>query len=714
MSFDAPRLLSLLPALYHTRDVALARAAALLPPAEAAELELLEKTPGLTPGQQARQAELAARRDRGPLGALLEVLSGELAVLEEDLEQLYDDQFIETCADWVVPYIGDLVGWQGLHGSAYAPGSAAGSARAEVAHTLAYRRRKGTAAVLEQLARDVTGWNARAVEFFALLATTQHMNHVRPQNPYAPDLRDGGALARIGGAFDPVPHTVDVRRAASGRGRYNLPSVGIFLWRLDAYSATRVPAVRVDDRRWRLSPLGHDLRLFNRPETEDEIAHLAQPENVPEPLERRALAERLAACYGPSGTLALYVGGALVPAAAVRVCDLSDHGAGWAHLPPDGEYAVDPVLGRVALPGDLVFPTPVAATWHYGFSADLGGGEYDRAGTFAADPAAAVVRVPADQPTIQDALDALGGDGVVEVTDNRRYEEAPQVSVAAGGRIELRAADGRRPTLALTGEMTVTGGARGELTLNGLLVTGEKLRVPAAAGNRLAVLRLAHLTLVPGWTLDAAGDPQHPAQPSLVVETGGTEVLADRVIVGGVRVAPRARARFADSIVDALAPGGVAYAAPGGGGGGELELDAVTAVGKVHATVLRRVSNSILLARLAAGDGWSAPVLADRRQEGCVRFTWLPPAARVPRRFHCQPDAGDPAVVPRFTSLRYAVAAYCQLAASTSDTVARGADDEGEMGAFHSLYAPQRESNLRFRLDEYLRVGLEAGIFHAT
>ena len=36
------------------------------------------------------------------------------------------------------------------------------------------------------------------------------------------------------------------------------------------------------------------------------------------------------------------------------------------------------------------------------------------------------------------------------------------------------------------------------------------------------------------------------------------------------------------------------------------------------------------------------------------------------------------------------------------------------MGAFHFLYQPQRESDLRTRLDEYLRVGLEAGIFHES
>src|SRR5688572_23012536 len=93
----------------------------------------------------------------GPLRALLDVVAETVAVLEEDLAQLYDDQFIETCADWVVPYIGDLVAYRSLHRG---PRGAA-SPRAEVAHTIGFRRRKGAAAMLEQLARDVTDWPAR-------------------------------------------------------------------------------------------------------------------------------------------------------------------------------------------------------------------------------------------------------------------------------------------------------------------------------------------------------------------------------------------------------------------------------------------------------------------------------------------------------------------------------------------------------------------------
>jgi hypothetical protein len=72
------------------------------------------------------------------------------------------------------------------------------------------------------------------------------------------------------------------------------------------------------------------------------------------------------------------------------------------------------------------------------------------------------------------------------------------------------------------------------------------------------------------------------------------------------------------------------------------------------------------------------------------------------------------ALRPHFTSRRYGDAAYLQLAAITPKAIRHGADDEGEIGLLHPLAQPQREANLRIRLDEYLRFGLAAGIFYAT
>ena len=226
--------------------------------------------------------------ERGePLRALPALVAQQVGVLEENLDQLYDDQFIETCAPWVLPYLGDLIGYRPLQ--PIGPiGQGSSSPRAEVANTIGYRRRKGTAAVLEQLARDVTGWNARAVECFQLLGTTQFIpNHVRPTHFYAPDLRRWEPLERLGTAFETVARTVDVRHVARGEGRYNLPNVGLFLWRLEAFRLHGSTAVGLDANRFLFSPLGINLPLFTRPETERDITHLAEPINVPEPIRRR-------------------------------------------------------------------------------------------------------------------------------------------------------------------------------------------------------------------------------------------------------------------------------------------------------------------------------------------------------------------------------------------------------------------------------------------
>jgi hypothetical protein len=88
----------------------------------------------------------------GSLLALLQVLERQRLAVEADIERLYDDVFIETCADWVVPHIGALID------------AAPDATRAEVANTLRRRRRPGLLSTLVELARDVTGCAAEARE----------------------------------------------------------------------------------------------------------------------------------------------------------------------------------------------------------------------------------------------------------------------------------------------------------------------------------------------------------------------------------------------------------------------------------------------------------------------------------------------------------------------------------------------------------------------
>jgi hypothetical protein len=690
--------------------------------------QLLEYLPTI---HRIRDAEIAglAGLDKGPLEELLSIIAEQMALVEENIEQSYDDLFIETCSDWLTTYIGDLIGYQSLHGNV--PDVA--SPRAEVAHTIALRRRKGTAVVLEQLARDVTGWDARAVEFFKQLGWTQYMNHDRGDVHYCPDFSNMEPLERIGSAFDTVQHTVDVRRVETSRGRFNIPNIGIFLWRLQACPHTESPALRIAARRYVISPLGHALALYSRPRRSSTgiINELATPENVPEPLSRRQLHDHLDSYYGlrasngdeidnDEPSILLHVNGVEIPRDQVRASDLSDDGPGWAHQPLDGLYAIDPVLGRIALPADAADPAEVLVSYHRGFSADMGGGEYKRENSFAFQQSNNLKKVPDEFPTIQAALDKLvelGGSGVVEITDNGRYEETLTVSVAADKGIELRAANETNPHLALTGPLTVTGGSGSRFSINGCLLSGDLISVPDDGTNELSRLEIVHCTCVPGRTLDADGRPVTAGAVSVNVALAGVKVSINRAITGALRMVPESGVELVDSIVDATDTENVALAdldavKPGAA----LDASASTVIGKIHAREIGNVSNCILLARLASADTWNAPVWTERKQTGCVRFSFVPFNSIVPRRYRCQPDSADSArrLSPRFTSLNYGQAAYAQLSMSTAEEIRHGADDESEMGAFHHLYAPQRDRNLRIRLREYLRVGLEAGIIYES
>ena len=208
----------------------------------------------------------------GLLTAMLEAVAGELDVLERDVDAIYASWFVETCAEWVVPYLADLVGVADLPPDL--PGVT--SRRAFVANTVRYRQGKGTLGVAEQVARDASGWPAKAVEFFSLLAYAPHVNHVRTDRLATAAIRtpvaDAGPLelvpARVAqGALHQVAHTAEVRRIASGRGRYGIPNVGVFLFPHQVYElgwAPATPGAAAGDG-WSVHPLGGRPRCSPHP-----------------------------------------------------------------------------------------------------------------------------------------------------------------------------------------------------------------------------------------------------------------------------------------------------------------------------------------------------------------------------------------------------------------------------------------------------------------
>ena len=90
------------------------------------------------------------------LRAYLAAIETAFGAVHANVEQLYHDLFIDTCEDWVVPYIGDLLGTTHLKGEPR-------TLRADVADTIALRRRKGTLGAIERLAVNLTAWACRGV-----------------------------------------------------------------------------------------------------------------------------------------------------------------------------------------------------------------------------------------------------------------------------------------------------------------------------------------------------------------------------------------------------------------------------------------------------------------------------------------------------------------------------------------------------------------------
>jgi hypothetical protein len=218
-----------------------------------------------------------------PLLALIEVIGEQVANLRQNLDDLWDDFFIETCEDWVVPYIGALVGTNLLSNPV------GRSNRLEVRDTVLWRRSKGTVAMLAALANEISGWSADIAEFFRSLGWSQNMNHLRLDRSLTVDLRDPYALSLLGRADDPFAHAIDLKPAndldqardtrrlpASGRsrwgtpGRYQIGNLGFFVRRLAAFAVRGATPAAVDPGAesapgaayFTFDPLHRELPLF--------------------------------------------------------------------------------------------------------------------------------------------------------------------------------------------------------------------------------------------------------------------------------------------------------------------------------------------------------------------------------------------------------------------------------------------------------------------
>jgi hypothetical protein len=723
-----------------------------------------------------------------PLKALLRVVETQADRIEADIEQLANNAFIETAEPWVIPYIGDLVGttplfdesritgfdtlaeiFSDLTGPSLKPIIGL-SNRADVAKTIYYRRRKGTLPMLEELARDVTGWSAHAVEFFELLVWTQWIrNHLRLHAPRTPDIRSVERMDRLDRAFDEITHTVDVREISQHDGWHNIENIGFFLWRLISHRIERVEARQQTDIpggfAYLFSPLGNSAPLFTAERREGDEAGLAGELHVPGPIRPARFWTDLvefqedpslgySEFYGafdevpgfpvaPDPSIEVFVDGAFVPTDRIVCRNLET----WSQTATN-EVGIDVARGRLVLGPALVPAGRVDVSYHYGFPASLGGGPYRRRAWEVRrdlpDTLVIPVNTSGDPGSFNSITGALGEwviqsrpNCIIRIEDSRTYREALSIEPEDERFIAIEAADGERPHLLLEGPLEIPGvHEEGRVTLSGLLIEGR-----VEITGSLGLLRLIHTTLVPGISI-SEDDLLAVIEPSIWaadVDVDGQAINGElRVemafsIAGPIRMPAGAEGLFAfDSIIDGVGAPALASPTAEDEPGPPVRLERTTLRGETRV-------REFILGSECIFDGL---VLGQRIQTGCLRFSYLPPGSRAPRRYRCQPDlairreidrrerlAGGPIsdaekdlirtrlgqrIRPEYTSEDYGQPAYLQLSLKAAPEIMTGSEDGSEMGAYAHLKQPQREANLRLRLEEYLPFGLEAGLIYVT
>jgi hypothetical protein len=738
------------------------------------------------------------------LRALMAIVDAQAQALDRDLDRMYENWFIETCEDWVVPYLADLLGVPPPPGASPNLATASGrrlasvlAARREVANVIGHRRRKGALWLLEGLARDVANWPARAVEFYRLIAWAQHLDHVHLERQATADLHSAFRLELVDTPFDTLSHTADVRRIgnACSPGRHGIPNVGVFAFRIPRYPVTDTPAYCREDVNpscFTFSVLGNDAPLYRLPEPARDPTQLAAESNLPVPIRRSALEDHPGPdaasasadpdLYGPGRSLVIRAPNwpkraqgaddakGEIAAKQVIPADLSD----WGYKVPKNHVAVDPALGRILFPTGQAPRDGVFVSYGYGFAMDLGGGEYARALPPLPDELTRLIVNPAladPKPPYFKSIAAAfqywrglrdaPADGnpppppalLIELAISGVYPGRFDLDLEAAESVYLIAATRTRPVIRITDEnvagsdaIAVRGKAGSRAVFEGVMITGRGVEAggpieddgePSPKDDPCEIV-FRHCTLVPGWGLEWDCEPRRPSEPSIELENTRLCLRVEASIIGAIQVVSeradlgRAEIRIADSIVDATSlerdaiGGGPGYTAPA-----ELTVARSTVVGTVNVHAVTAAHDTI----------FCSEVKVARRQAGCMRFCFVSPESRTPRRYECQPDgaleavdaqvAQAPAakraalrasltaeaivrVAPRFVSMRYGTPAYMRLADCTPPEIARGAADESETGAYHDLFEPQRRDLLASRLADYVPAGFDAAVLFAS
>jgi hypothetical protein len=782
-----------------------------------------------------RSEDTDAYGTNGPLREMVNRIGAQAAILRRSIDRLWEDQSIETCDDWVIPYIADLLATN-LVASLDARGQ-----RLDVAKTIYYRRRKGTVALLEELAADITGWDARVVEFFRRLGRTRHnfdppvgtatettvpatqlaatgdgtttvFSFSLANYPVQPgtvqvlvaglptgndnsagaitgvglngtvDYSSGaialtfavapaaaasisaqyeylsydltlqfaegliGSLTRtdIGGwadlrnvfgasksqtAFDEYFHTADFRKGRGKSGWYNIPKLGVFLWRLQSFGVDFTTPVADSNcpNYYAFDPTGRELPLFAVSSRVYGDTWVSPEEwQLPTPISTlllqsalaNAAAKSLYAGTAPDGTLLPNALGVFTqPGSLYELVDASQvttypESPGTSH-----QIMIFPEIGKLK----VLHPPlngPIFVRYHYGFSSTIGAGPYDRRiiGQVSNSTPAPMNNVTGGDNALAVPLAAVAPGGTVSINDSLTYTSLSDV--LGVDQVTILAENASRPLIRLAPPSpnvtvwTLTGNDGSALVLEGLFVSGGDV----VLSGKFDSVTLTCCTFDSGTSgkfpaaYDKAVDGRDLIPSHLWVDAEVQQLTIDRCILGPVQTRLGGEIQtltVTDSIIQALGADQALNLISG-----QAQLTRCTVLGP--AAVHRLYSSDCILDDV---------MLVDNTQDGCVRFTAWATGSVLPRQY--ESVEVDPAS-PLFVSRAFGRPGYAQLLPSVDNaivfgstsaagvTISAGAEDGSEMGAFAREKNPIKQRSLLIKYQEFMPLGLVPVLIDVT
>jgi hypothetical protein len=694
----------------------------------------------------------------GVLRAIVEIMARQAAVLRRGNDHLWDDEFIDLCNSWAVPYIADLVATR-LVSALNTRGR-----RIDVAKTIYYRRRKGTVRVLEELISDITGWDGKVVEGFRRLARCWHGLDPQPA-PYLgrftgtppggyADLRRPRGSELTNGPFDEYFHTADMRKTRGTDGLINIPKLIFYLYRLESRPLIEVtPAAGPNPSAFTFDPSGRDVPLFsqrNRDQNFDwDQWRSAREWELPAPIRCRELGD--AEYLIDESIVVQMIAAGVTAAAATDLRKLRDqpfasesrlHDA-LSVMPSEAELLSAPVyneLLKIFLIADCgksgLLPNSISVESPPGAAIDT---ELITSGNLqnwaVAAPGKSLVidpergrmlflsGAPAASPLVNCYYGFSGPFGAGTYDRSSTVLTPTLPSLLANAAIAAVDIDPGTPALegvSELGDSSTFGPASDKSAIQNAQIQGRNQQRPylRLAGNWTldstpnvdALLTLEGLWIGASgnFSLILAGNFKAVTISHSTLDPGGVDWQANPIAPLALEITGNIETLSIDhSIVASIAVNG-----------GTLKqlivadsivqsinpaLPAInlpnSALDIQRTTVFGSVTGDTIYASEALFTG----VVTVASPNGCFRFSAAAKGGRVPHPYESNffTDAEY-----YFTSRRFGQPGYAQLSQSAPAAFLAGAEDKSEIGVFSGLISPIRMDGLEAKVDEYMPFGL--------